>query len=220
MILYHGSEFIIDKPRYNGGKPYNDYGQGFYCTEFPDMAREWSVTSDHSGYINSYEFEDEGLSILNLNEYTMMEWLAILLDNRTFDVTAPLAREAKEYIKKEFLMDYSKYDVIVGYRADDSYFSFAHDFISGVISYQQLCEAMYLGDLGNQIVLKSKDSFDHIRFTGCEKVSREEWLPKREERDKNARYKYFSMDKRYIKGSLYITGILDMEMKRNDHRLR
>ncbi len=220
MILYHGSEFIIDKPRFNGGKPYNDYGQGFYCTEYFDMAKEWSVASDRNGYVNTYELDAEGLSILNLNDHSMMEWLAILLSNRTFDVSAPLAKEAKEYIQKEFLPDFADYDLIVGYRADDSYFSFAQDFISGVISYEQLREAMYLGNLGNQVVLKSKKSFERILFTGYEKVSSEEWFPKREARDKKARNMYFDMDKHYVKGSLYVTGILDMELKRDDYRLR
>ena len=43
----------------------------------------------------------------------------------------------------------------IGYRADDSYFSFASDFINGAISYRQLCNAMCLGKLGQQFVLKS-----------------------------------------------------------------
>ena len=30
--LYHGSSHIVDQPKYGYGKPYNDYGLGFYCT--------------------------------------------------------------------------------------------------------------------------------------------------------------------------------------------
>ena len=33
MILYHGSDHIIEKPVFGEGKSYNDYGRGFYCTE-------------------------------------------------------------------------------------------------------------------------------------------------------------------------------------------
>ena len=40
MKLYHGSKYIIDKPTFGKGKPYNDYGLGFYCTENIDMAKE------------------------------------------------------------------------------------------------------------------------------------------------------------------------------------
>lgn len=31
--LYHGSQFIIQKPEYGKGARHNDYGKGFYCTE-------------------------------------------------------------------------------------------------------------------------------------------------------------------------------------------
>ena len=220
MTLYHGSEYIIDKPLLDGGKPYNDYGRGFYCTEHPDMAREWSVTSDHDGYLNIYEFDISGLKVLDLNKYPVMTWLAVLLDNRSFETNAPLAKEAKAYILKEFLIDYSSYDVITGYRADDSYFSFAQDFISGIISYEQLGEAMRLGGLGNQIVLKSPKAFEHIRYTGCEKISKQIWLPKRQERDHRARSAYTSTDKRFVKGSLYIIKIIEEEIKKDDNRLR
>ena len=30
MILFHGSPVIVKEPSLEKGKPYNDYGQGFY----------------------------------------------------------------------------------------------------------------------------------------------------------------------------------------------
>ena len=70
--IYHGSDHIIEKPQYGYGKPYNDYGVGFYCTENPNMAKEWGVSIDHNGYANEYQIECDGLTILDLNapEYT------------------------------------------------------------------------------------------------------------------------------------------------------
>ena len=221
MILYHGSEKIIDKPYYHGGKPYNDYGYGFYCTRIAEMGKEWSVSPGHGGFLNTYEFDDTGLKILDLNDYPVIVWLSILLDNRTFDKSTSLAREADAYLKKEMLIDYGSFDVIVGYRADDSYFSFAQDFINGTISYEQLSEAMKLGELGNQYVLISKKSYERIKWIGSEEVKKEIWLPKRQERDSKARAVYRKTDKeKYIKGALYITRILDEELKRDDPRLR
>lgn len=38
-ILYHGSLEIISTPMYGQGKVYNDYGQGFYCTESLELAK-------------------------------------------------------------------------------------------------------------------------------------------------------------------------------------
>ena len=95
----------------------------------------------------------------------MLHWLTILLENREFDTSAPLAAEAKEYLMNTFHLDYKSADIIIGYRADDSYFSFASDFINGAISYRQLCNAMRLGKLGQQFVLKSKAALNSWNFS-------------------------------------------------------
>ena len=50
LIIYHGSENIIEVPGYGKGKPYNDYGLGFYCTEYIDLAKEWACDDKHGGY--------------------------------------------------------------------------------------------------------------------------------------------------------------------------
>ena len=38
MIIYHGSEKIIEKPVFGKGNLRNDYGKGFYCTESEELA--------------------------------------------------------------------------------------------------------------------------------------------------------------------------------------
>ena len=55
--IYHGSKDIIKKPKYGVGKPYNDYGLGFYCTESLDLAKEWSVDDNRDGYTNIYQLD-------------------------------------------------------------------------------------------------------------------------------------------------------------------
>jgi hypothetical protein len=164
----------------------------------------------------------DGLRILNLNDpqYCILHWLAILLENREFDVPSALALEAKEYILKNFSVDYKDYDAIIGYRADDSYFSFAQDFINGTISYRQLNNAMYLGKLGQQFVLKSRKAFDRIRFVKAEVAEREQWYAKQQARDQKARRQYFDVERfKRQRGDLYIMQIMDEEMKPNDPRL-
>jgi len=220
--IYHGSDHVVRKPIYGFGKTFNDYGLGFYCTEDLKMAKEWSVSNEKSGYANCYELELEGLDILNLSDpqYCILHWLAMLLKFRTFTVRSGLALEAKEYILKYFLVDYREKDIIIGYRADDSYFSFAQDFISGVISYRQLKNAMYLGQLGEQFVLKSRKAFGQIKFIGFETATVEEWYSKRMLRDKKARREYLTLERnRRQKDDIYITQILNEEMKPYDPRL-
>lgn len=221
--LYHGSSSIIEKPLFGYGKPYNDYGLGFYCTETVEMAKEWGVGKNQDGYANCYELECDGLKILDLNgpEYCILHWLAVLLQNREFDTPSSLAFEAKEYLKHTFAVDYETYDAIIGYRADDSYFSFAQDFLNGTISYRQLNNAMHLGKLGQQFVLKSQTAFERIRFTGCETAESSQWYAKKMLRDKTARREYFDAERnRRQRGDIYITQILDEEMMADDPRLR
>lgn len=222
-IIYHGSKDIIEKPKFGKGKPYNDYGLGFYCTENLALAKEWAVDIGRDGYANIYEIDDSMLSVLKLNDeqYTILHWLAILLENRHFDSPSSLSHEAKEYILNNFSVDYKSYDVIIGYRADDSYFSFAQDFLNGTISYRQLNNAMHLGNLGQQFVLKSKKAFDLISFIGYENASFNEWYSRKENRDKAARRDYFDTEKnKRLRGDIYITQIIDEEMNGNDARLR
>jgi len=190
--IYHGSVKVIDLPVFGEGKPYNDYGRGFYCTEHAELAKEWACSADSDGYANHYQLDMTGLSVLNLNgpEYNILNWLAILLENRKFNVAEGLPQRAKTYILENFKVDYKKYDIIVGYRADDSYFSYAGDFVNGTLSLSDLSEAMRLGKLGEQVVLKSKKAFEALTFVEAIKAPREEYFAKYKQRDEEARGKY------------------------------
>lgn len=222
-IIYHGSEKKIEHPQFGYGKSYNDYGVGFYCTEELDMAKEWAASADRSGFANGYEIDLENLNILDLNDekYCNLHWLALLLNNRTFDCQSSIAIEAKDYILKNFLINRKEYDVIKGYRADDSYFSFAQDFINGSISYRQLCNAMMLGELGQQIVLISEEAFQQLEFRSVDIVDGKEWYEKKYNRDKKARDDFFNLERnRRKKGDVYVYQIIDEEMNADDQRLR
>ena len=80
---------------------------------------------------------------------------------------------------------------------------------------------MHLGKLGMQIVLKSEKAFSQIAFVGTEQADAETWFARRELRDKSARRQYFDTERNHRqRGDIYITQILDEEMKGNDVRLR
>ena len=222
MKLYHGSENIIEKPVYGKGARYNDYGKGFYCTENIELAKEWACAKQKNGYANIYDLDLSELNVLNLNSasYNILNWLAILADNRTYWQNGSIAESAKNYIKENFLPDISAYDVIIGYRADDSYFSFAQDFVSGVISLQKLAQAMRLGQLGEQIMLKSQKAFAQIQFTGYENADAEEYYIKKNEREREARRQYRRNKKEQADvNELFILDIMREEIKNGDARL-
>lgn len=110
--------------------------------------------------------------------------------------------------------------MIIGYRADDSYFSFARAFINNEISLTQLSYAMKLGKLGEQIVLKSPKAFEEIRFLSYSVVDNTEYYAKRKSRDEEARAAFRAeLDKEDING-LYMRDILREEVKKDDPRLQ
>ena len=221
-IIFHGSDHIIESPRFGFGKGYNDYGLAFYCTAHIDMACEWAVGNGSSGFANKYRFDDEGLNTVNLNgeEFTTLHWLTVLLENRLFDVHAPLANAARRYLIDNFSVDLSAADVVKGYRADDCYFSFAQDFLSGAISYRQLQQAMRLGNLGQQIAIKSERAFERLTFVDALPAPKGEWLPRRQQRDLSARLQYLDTQQlAHKKGDLYVAQIIDEEMRPGDARL-
>lgn len=225
MVLYHGSPEIVEKPIYGFGSDKNDYGRGFYCTQKIELAKEWACPTVKDGFANKYELDEADLHVLRLNndDYNILNWIAILLDNRTFQMRSPLSRQASKYISEEFLPDLSGYDVIWGYRADDSYFSYAKDFLNNVISVRQLSQAMKLGELGEQIVLMSPKAFDKIEFIEYEIADGSIYNAKRMERENRAKRAYLDnhgADFIINPDDLYVRDILTEQVKNDDPRLR
>ena len=223
MILYHGSEKIIEAPQFGKGNLHNDYGRGFYCTEDEELAKEWACSNNRDGFANKYELDMDGLNVLYLNsdKYILLNWLAVLAKNRTYWENSTVSEMAKKYIAENFLIDTSPYDVIIGYRADDSYFSFAQDFVSGAISYRQLGEAMRLGKLGEQIVLMTEKAFKNVKYISNSPADADVYYKKKKERDKLARLEYrHAKSESLLADELFIVDIIREGMKQDDERLR
>ena len=104
LTVYHGSPVIIEKPQFGVGNPNNDYGLGFYCTETLDLAKEWACSTETDGYANKYTLDMSNLTVLSLTsgDYNILNWLAILLENRKFRIGGDVARQARDYISKNF----------------------------------------------------------------------------------------------------------------------
>ncbi len=222
VILYHGSPEIIQVPVFGKGKSYNDYGKGFYCTEHLELAKEWACTENTDGYANKYELDTSGLSILDLSsdEYTILHWLALLMEYRKFRISTPVMKRGADWLREHFLIDLTPYDAVIGYRADDSYFSFARAFVNNEISLTQLSYAMHLGTLGEQFVLKSLAAFETIRFLSYELADNTEYYAKRKARDDEARAAYREELEKDDWNGLYMRDMIREEVHPNDPRLR
>ena len=223
MLLYHGSSHIIEHPVYHGGKRNNDYGYGFYTTENIELAKEWACSDEADGIVNIYDLDMSGLSVLNLNlpGYCILNWLALLTRYRSYWQNNSISEKAKKYLQDHFFIDPEDYDIVIGYRADDSYFSFAQDFISNTISYRKFGEAMHLGKLGEQVVLKSLRAHERIRFIDSVMALSTEYYIKKRQRDIVARREYRNSKTASDSASdIFMLDIMREEMKPDDPRLR
>lgn len=224
LILYHGSQQIVEVPKFGIGKSYNDYGQGFYCTESIELAKEWACQIQNDGYANKYVLHLNGLNVMHLTkgEFNILNWLAILLTHRKFDISSFIGRNAREYILSHFMPDTENVDVMIGYRADDSYFSFAEDFVNNTNSLRDLNVAMQLGTLGEQVVLLSEKSFKQIEFLEYEIAGYREYYYKQAHRDQHARSDYANRKKnlQQLMEDIFVLDIIREGMNNDDPRLR
>ena len=220
ITIYHGSENIIAKPEFGKGRVNNDFGLGFYCTESEALAKEWAVSSLRNGFANRYILDTEYLKVLNLNssQYTILNWIAVLVEHRLFTIKTPVARRARQYLIDNFSINVNAFDLITGYRADDSYFDYADSFINNGISVELLARAMRLGKLGEQIVIKSKYAFSKLQFEGYNVADKAQFYALRKERNEEANKLYFAMLEEDNDG-LYIQDIIRSGIKNDDTRI-
>lgn len=220
ITLYHGSEQLVEEPTFGKGRVNNDFGLGFYCTESEDLAKEWAVSSLRSGFANRYTLDTEYLNVLNLNspDYTILNWIAVLVEHRLFSIKTPVARRAKRYLIDHFGVNVNAYDLITGYRADDSYFDYAESFLNNGISVEQLARAMRLGKLGEQIVIKSQFAFSRLRYEGFDVAEKEKYYVLRKARDNEANRTYLDMLEEESDG-LYIQDIMRGGIRNDDPRI-
>ena len=224
VLLLHGSNQVVETPELSQGNIHNDYGRGFYCTRLEEMAKEWACKNQKDGFVNRYELDLESLRILELSDgsHTVLNWIAILLKNRTFRLRSQIAIDARDYLIEHFAIDTSLYDVIVGYRADDSYFQYAESFVENTLPLRSLNKALTLGKLGLQTVLVSEKAFEQLEFIDAESVDRTIYYPKFYERDAKARQSYTDeiAKSRSLLDDIFVLDILREEMKNDDPRIQ
>ncbi len=220
ITIYHGSEKIVEVPEFGKGKKNNDFGPGFYCTENEALAKEWAVSSLRNGFSNRYTLDTEYLKVLNLNspDYTILNWIAVLVEYRLFSIKTPVAKRAKRYLLDNFGVNVNALELITGYCADDSYFDYAESFLNNGISVEQLSRAMRLGKLGEQIVIKSKFAFSTLKYEGFDVAEKDTFYVLRKSRDDEANRMYLEMPEKEDDG-LYIQDIMRGGIKNDDPRI-
>ncbi len=172
MKLYYGAGKIIKQPTYGLGNPSNDYGLGFYLTPSKEAAFLWA-SRFKNGKVMTYAVGIENLKVLKLNNDTetdILRWIALLSKNRFDSQERIRYKEVIEWLVRKFPVNLSDYDIVIGYRADDSYFAYSAGFVAGDISIETLSQAMLIGKLALQYVLISPKAFQFISYLKCEEV--------------------------------------------------
>lgn len=112
------------------------------------------------------------IQILDLNDYGVLAWIAEVVSHRGTNQEAAAIVGTKLVEKYKIKTD--SYDVIKGYRADDSYTQVIEAFLQNQINIAEVERLFYKGSLGNQIFLKSEKAFLQIKCKRSYEVVMEE----------------------------------------------
>lgn len=221
MILHHGTKNKTLVPSFYFKNEGCDYGNGFYTTSDLTLGKEWAsgysinVRNTMEAYVYSYKIDLNQLKVLYLDEYDVLHWVAELMYHRKdTSKRTNLFKARKEKFLQKYKIDTSQYDVIVGYRADDSFFLYYQDFINGDITKDTLESALKLGNLGVQYVIKSEkayDLLDEIDKNSLTLHEIEKYKNSFNERDLKARELY-----RYNRDNQDINGLTIFDILRSD----
>jgi hypothetical protein len=191
ITLYHGTAADNLVPKFGGGRDFNDYGKGFYTTEDLNAAKEWACQGEpHSSYVYKFELDTTDLSILNLDENKILEWVSILMTYRRGKRIRGAALERCLNLIEQYSIDVEKYDVIRGFRANDSYFQFTADFVTDTITLDTLSKSIKAGNLGYQICIKSEKAYQNLNSINRLVIGDSEYIEYHNRyitKDKNAR---------------------------------
>lgn len=148
MVLYHGSNVIVDKPQIITSGFYKDFGYGFYCTNIKKQAIKWALTKGPRHIVNEYEYvEKTKLKILHF-KYMTEEWLDFIAACRKGEKHA--------------------WDIVEGPMADDTIWDYVEDFLGGKISRAAFWELVKFKHPTHQIAFSNNEALSSIVFRESE----------------------------------------------------
>lgn len=144
MMLYHGSNVLVEKPQILVSGFYKDFGYGFYCTNIETQARKWALTKRGESIVSVYSYHpNSDLNVLSFPKMTD-EWLNFVVDCR-------------RGIKHD-------YDIVEGPMADDQIWDYVEDFMEGTITREAFWVLAKFKYPTHQIVFRTEKSLNTIIF--------------------------------------------------------
>lgn len=161
MILFHGSNIVVEKPLVNVGRKELDFGPGFYLTSLREQAERWArrvcvIRRSITPVISRFTFDEgnlpSGIKRLTLNNYDQ-EWLDFIVASR---------RGEKVWLG---------YDIIEGGVANDQVIDTVEDYYSGRITAEQAIGQLRFAKPTHQICINSQEIVDRfLHFEDFERL--------------------------------------------------
>jgi hypothetical protein len=155
MILFHGSNTVVEKPELVLSRKSLDFGPGFYTTinkeQAVDFARKVATRKkEKTPIVSVYNFDEEiGETALFIQRFLSPDnlWLDFVHQNRH-----------NTYAGKS-------YDLVIGPVANDDVYATLIVYEQGILSIEQTIEAIKIKKLYNQFVFKNEKALSFLEYS-------------------------------------------------------
>lgn len=159
MILYHGSNVVVEQPKLIEQNRFLDFGYGFYTTTNREQAENFAqkVTIRRGGkpIVNVYEIDENvQMNLLNIKRFSAPdeEWLDFVSAHRNGTY------------------DGEQYDLIIGAVANDDVYRTLQVYSTGLLTKVQALEILKVKRLFNQYVFATVEALELLKFIEAREV--------------------------------------------------
>ena len=160
MILYHGSNVIVDQPKLIRQNRYLDFGFGFYTTTNREQAVNFAQK-----VTDRRKMGEATLNIYSVHEAVAFQECKVLQfdspDEAWLDFVAA---------NRQGTYQGEKYDLIYGAVANDDVYRTIALYMTGVLDKEQTLSSLKIRKLFNQLVFATEKSLQYLKFEGRELV--------------------------------------------------
>jgi hypothetical protein len=154
MIIYHGSNVVVEQPRIFASERMLDFGLGFYSTTNKDQASRWAERvsarrGSSSRFITEYEFDyDNASNLLTIISFDEPDenWLEFICQNRSGRISA------------------NPYDIVIGPVANDQVYATVTLYEQGLLSKAAAISELKVRKLFDQILFHTEKSLDYCHY--------------------------------------------------------
>ena len=160
MILYHGSNVIVEHPKLVKQNRFLDFGFGFYTTTNREQAENFALKvaerrKEGEAILNIYEIDEkEAFQKCSLLKFDSPDenWLDFVAANR------------------KGMYEGNQFDLIYGAVANDDVYRTITLYMTGVLTKEQTLQALKIRKLFNQLVFTTEKSLQYLQFQRRELV--------------------------------------------------